>query len=155
MTAPGALWNGSHPHFWRMALLGMLHSVWPRLGPERWLNNVIPRESFVDLRHAHMNRITAGGWFRPREGRTDWHRIAKRLNYAPGLDEIMAPPLILCGRHDPQYPSACSEELARDIPHAQLIVLEHSGHFPFVEEPGRCWSALNHFLSGGVCGPAA
>jgi pimeloyl-ACP methyl ester carboxylesterase len=149
MTAPGALWNRSHPHFWRMALLGILHIVWPRLSPERWLNNVIQRESFVDVRYAHMSRITAGDWFRPREGRTDWHRIAKRLNYALRLGEIMAPTLIVCGRRDPQYPLACSEELARGMRNANLIVFDHSGHFPFVEEPARFWSAIDRFLSGG------
>lgn len=118
-----------------MALLGILHILWPRSGPERWLNNVILRESCSDLRHADMSRITAGDWFPPRAGRTDWHRIARRLNYASRLGEIMAPTFIMCGRHDPQYPAACSEEVARGIRSAQLIFVDHSGHFPFVEEP--------------------
>ena len=34
MSAAGALWNRNHAHFWRMALLGMPHIVWPRLGPD-------------------------------------------------------------------------------------------------------------------------
>jgi proline iminopeptidase len=147
MGARGALWNRSHPHFWRLALLGTLHIIWPRLGPERWLNNFIHRESFVDPRLADVRTITAADWFRPRQGRTDWHRIAKSLNYGPRLGEIAAPTLLLCGRHDPQFPPACSEDLARGIPNTRLIVLEHSGHFPFEEEPGPFWSAVDHFLT--------
>jgi proline iminopeptidase len=151
MTAPSALWNRSHPHFWRLALLGMLHVIWPRLGPERWLNNFIHRESFVDPHLADVRTITPADWFRPREGRTDWHRIAKRLNYTPRLGQITSPTLLLCGRHDPQFPPGCSEELARGIRNAYLVVLERSGHFPFVEEPGPFWSEIRHFLAHGVC----
>jgi proline iminopeptidase len=150
MTAPGALWNRSHPHFWGMAALGVLHIVWPRLGPERWLNNFIHRESFVDARLADVATISAGDWLRPKEGRTDWHWVARRLNYAPKLAEIAVPTLILCGRLDPQCPPRCSEELAHGIPNAELIVFERSGHFPFIEEPGPFWSSAAAFLPKGT-----
>lgn len=48
--APGALWNRSHPRFRRMALLGILHILWPTRGPERIMNNFIERE--IGLRPA-------------------------------------------------------------------------------------------------------
>ena len=48
MTAPGALWNRSHPQFWRLAALGILQMVWRRRAPERILNDFIRRQSFVD-----------------------------------------------------------------------------------------------------------
>jgi pimeloyl-ACP methyl ester carboxylesterase len=131
MTAPGALWNRSHPRFYRLALLGMLHILWPRLGPERLLNNFIRRESFRDPRLAHLTTIGLLDWLRPREGRTDWHRIARRLDYAPRLAGLTAPALVMCGRHDPQFPLSCSEELARGIPGAQLVV------FLYAEAVGR------------------
>lgn len=105
MTAAGALWNRSHPHFWRMAALGILHVIWPYLGPERLLNNFIHRESFVDARLAQSAKISVGDWFRPKEGRTDWHTVARRLDYVPRLAQIAAPTLIMCGRYDTQHPS--------------------------------------------------
>jgi proline iminopeptidase len=147
MRAQGALWNRTHPHFWRMAILGILHIVWPRLGPERLLNNFIHRESFVDSRVADVMPISVSDWFHPREGRTDWHRVAKRLDYAPRLARIGVPALILCGRHDPQFPPTCSEELAREIHGAQLVFFERSGHYPFIEEPEAFWSAVTSFLA--------
>lgn len=146
MTAPGALWNRSHPHFWRMACLSVLHIAWPRLGPERLLNNFIHRQSFCDERLANVKPIRISDWFRSKEGRTDWHWIARRLNYASRLTEIGVPTLILCGRHDPQYPLTCSEELGRGIKHARMIVFEHSGHFPYIEQPEQFWSATRDFL---------
>ncbi|MGV1008884.1 MAG: alpha/beta fold hydrolase, partial [Dermatophilaceae bacterium] len=36
----------------------------------------------------------------------------------------------MCGRQDPQYPPACSQELARGIPESRVVWFDHSGHFP-------------------------
>jgi pimeloyl-ACP methyl ester carboxylesterase len=129
-----------------MAILGILHIVWPRLGPERLLNNFIHRESFVDSRVADVMPISVSDWFHPREGRTDWHRVAKRLDYALRLARIGLPALILCGRHDPQFPPTCSEELAREIQGAQLVFFERplSVHRGAGSVSVRCYQ-----LSGG------
>jgi pimeloyl-ACP methyl ester carboxylesterase len=138
--------NRSHPHFYQLAVLGMLHIVWPRLGPERLLNNFIHRESFVDSRLARSQKVELRDWLRPRQGRTDWHRIARRLDYTPRLRQIAAPTLVLCGRYDPQFPRPCSEELAGAIPGARLVVLERSGHYPFIEEPRLFSEVVGAFL---------
>jgi proline iminopeptidase len=58
----------------------------------------------------------------------------------------VAPTLILCGRQDPQYAPACSEELAAGISGSQLSWFEHSGHFPFIEEPEALWPRVAAFL---------
>lgn len=146
MNAPGALWNRSHPAFWRMALLGILHIAWPRLAPQKLLFNFIERHSFHDKSQAEPEEIELRDWLRPRRGRTDWHRVARKLDYAPRLGEIDVPALILVGRHDPQYPPAASEELAAGIPHSHLVYFEDSGHYPFIEEPEAFWQAVDHFL---------
>jgi len=147
LAADGALWNRSHPHFWCMAALGVLHMVWPRLGAEHLLMNFIRRESFVDARLADVTPISVSDWLRPREGRTDWHQVARRLDYAPNLSRIRVPTLILCGAHDPQFPPACSEELARKIQNAELAFFERRGHYPFIEEPDAFWSAVSRFIA--------
>ncbi|MHB1417319.1 MAG: alpha/beta fold hydrolase, partial [Chloroflexota bacterium] len=149
MKAPGALWNSSHPAFWRMAALGVLHIVWPRLGPQKLMLNLIERYSFCDQSMARPRQVTLADWLRPREGRTDWHRIAQRLNYAPRLGGITAPTLILCGCHDPQFPPTASAELAAGIKNARAVYFEHSGHYPFLEEPEAFWSAVGGFLATG------
>lgn len=146
--APGASRSGTHPAFWRMAALAILHIVWPRLAPERMLNNFIRHHSFYDKSLAEPEEVSLRDWLRPNKGRTDWHRIARKLDYAPRLGEIKVPALVLCGRHDPVYAPACSEELAASIENARLIWFERSGHFPFIEEPEAFWEEVSRFLAG-------
>lgn len=147
MNAPGALWNRTHPRFWRMAGLSIVHMVWPARGPERLLNNLIHVESFWDRTLADVRPVTVADWFRGREGWTGWHWQARRLDYSGRLGEIEVPCLVLCGRLDPQYPLACSEELATGISAADLVVFEHSGHYPYIEERARFQATLASFLA--------
>ena len=65
---------------------------------------------------------------------------------APGLlDSVLVPTLIVHGRQDP-IPLASSEAAARAM-HAQLVVLEHSGHVPYVEQPAALFGAIRSFLA--------
>ncbi len=58
---------------------------------------------------------------------------------------ISAPVLILHGRHDP-IPLTWAEELSDLIPGARLVVMEESGHVPYVEEPDRTFDEIRGFL---------
>jgi proline iminopeptidase len=147
MSATGALWNGGHRAFRAMATLGILQTLWPRLAPEQLLRNLIERESFVDRRLARPERVRLVDWFRPKAGRTDWHGVARRLDYHARLREIHAPTLILCGRHDPQFPLACSRRLEEGIASSRLVVFDRTGHYPFIEEPDAFWAAVGRFLA--------
>ncbi|TNC29695.1 alpha/beta fold hydrolase [Amycolatopsis alkalitolerans] len=144
--APGALWNRTHPHFARLAMLGSLHLLVPRLATERILNNLIERESYCDKALAHPAPVSATDWLCAPRGRADWHRIARKLEFGPRLAELDAAVLILCGRHDPQFPPSCSNQLATGIRRSELIFFERSGHYPFIEE-GAFWSAVGTFLA--------
>jgi proline iminopeptidase len=125
----------------------MLHLGVRRLATERMLNNLIDRESFVDQRHVRLQPVMAADWLRPATGRADWHLVARKLDFGPRLPEIERPVLMLCGRHDPQYPPACSAELAAKIRCVHLVWFEHSGHYPFIEEPAAFWAAVSEFLN--------
>jgi proline iminopeptidase len=147
LGAPGALWRRGHPRFPALALLGSLHLVLRRLGSERVLNNLIARESYRDPTHARPQPVRLVDWLRPAAGRADWHRVAKRIDYGPRLGELDHEVLLLCGRYDPQFPAACSDELAAGIRHHELIFFERSGHYPFIEEPDTFWSAVGARLA--------
>lgn len=147
MSASGALWNRTHPHFWAMVGRALLQSVLRTRAPEALLLNFIQRESYVDRSLATPWPVGAADWWRPRRGHTEWHRMVRQLDYGPRLADIAAPTLVLCGRHDPQYPPACSQELAAGIPDARLEWFEHSGHYPFTEEPDKFWAAVEGFLA--------
>ena len=145
--AAGALWNRGHPDFPGLAALGILQTVWPRLGAERLVNNYIERRSVWDPRYAEVAPVTAGDWLRPTEGRTDWYRSVRRLDYGSRLPEIGAPTLVLCGRHDAVFPPVCSERLHAGIRGSRLVTFEHSGHYPYLEQADRFWSEVREFLS--------
>ncbi len=59
------------------------------------------------------------------------------------LAEISAPTLVVHGTADPLFPQAHAEALAREIPGAQLMLIDGLGH----EFPRWAWDAL---LKGGV-----
>ena len=61
------------------------------------------------------------------------------------VEQVEIPVLILHGRHDP-IPLEASEALAGALPDARLVVLEHSGHVPYVEEPERLFTEIERFL---------
>jgi len=50
------------------------------------------------------------------------------------LQDIKVPTLVVAGKYDLVTPPDQSSELASGLPLSRLVVMEHSGHFPFFEE---------------------
>lgn len=67
--------------------------------------------------------------------------IAK-LEIADQLGEIDMPCYIFSGTDDPVVPAAQSLLLAGSIRGAQSVVFQGVGHMPFIEDPERCFAAL-------------
>ncbi len=63
------------------------------------------------------------------------------------LAEIRVPTLVIVGRHDWITPLAAAEEIAAAIPGAQLVIFEHSGHSPQVEESDLYLQTVRRFLA--------
>jgi proline iminopeptidase len=66
----------------------------------------------------------------------------------PLLPGISCPTLVTVGRHDWITPVSCSETIAALIPDARLVVFEHSGHSPQIEEAERFQQVVREFLAG-------
>jgi proline iminopeptidase len=64
------------------------------------------------------------------------------------LDEIAVPVLVIGGRHDFICPPSQMELLASKLPNARLVFFEHSGHFPWIEEPEAFFPEVTAFLNG-------
>lgn len=62
------------------------------------------------------------------------------------LHRVAAPTLIVHGREDP-IPLASSEAAAGALPDAKLVILERSGHVPYVEQPDALFAAVEEFLA--------
>jgi proline iminopeptidase len=95
--------------------------------------------------------MSVADWRHPAPTRLAWGMIARRLDYRERLGEIRVPTLVLVGKHDPQMPLACAEELAHGIPNARLVVFGRSGHYPFVEEGDSFWPTVGDFLNAPTC----
>jgi proline iminopeptidase len=69
----------------------------------------------------------------------DWD-ITKRLS------EIHVPTLVLCGRFDEATP-VLAETIQCGIQGSELVIFEHSAHFPHIEENERFLQLLEKFLN--------
>lgn len=66
---------------------------------------------------------------------------------ADRLARITCPTLVACGRYDLLTTPECSARLGSEIPRAELVWFEDSGHFPWLEEPNAFFTAVRGFVS--------
>jgi proline iminopeptidase len=62
-------------------------------------------------------------------------QMLSTYNTLPSLHEIGCPTLLLVGHDDFICPPSQAQLMHAHIPHSRLVVFEHSGHFPWIEEP--------------------
>ena len=56
------------------------------------------------------------------------------------------PVLVLAGRHDRTCAVGASQDMARRLAHAELVVFEDSAHMMFAEEQDRFLATVRQFL---------
>lgn len=61
------------------------------------------------------------------------------------LATVRCPTLVIHGRQDP-IPLESSEGATRALPNARLVVIDDSGHVPYVEAPDVLFAAIRRFL---------
>lgn len=91
-------------------------------------------------------------WYRQPLKAENWDRALweyTRMNSDPGivrrLDELSLPILIIQGKQDEIVPADKSIRLSGDIPHAQLVMLDETGHAPQEERPGETSRLIREF----------
>ena len=62
-------------------------------------------------------------------------------------DRLTMPVLVVAGREDYQIGLAPQEALGNALPNAHLMVVEHAGHFPYVDEPDEFAEGVLSFLA--------
>ena len=68
------------------------------------------------------------------------------LDFWDELEELQVPVLIVHGDSDP-IPVEMVEALNETLPQSDLVVLENTGHFPFIENRVKFFSAVRQFLA--------
>jgi pimeloyl-ACP methyl ester carboxylesterase len=74
-------------------------------------------------------------------------RAVSQFDTTARLGAIRCPTLVLVGEEDILLPVRFSEELARGIPSAELVVLEETGHGLLIESPEVVVQAMLPFLA--------
>ncbi|HLI52102.1 MAG TPA: alpha/beta fold hydrolase [Thermomicrobiaceae bacterium] len=92
---------------------------------ERYVKNV-RREAAANVRYGELLR--------------DYNLVSR-------LGEIHVPTLIIIGRDDVVTPPTQAERLDRGIPHSELVIVDHSGHMPYLEEPERFCQVVLDWLA--------
>ena len=75
--------------------------------------------------------------------KTSW--LHPSINLFPKLKTLTVPTFILHGKQD-IVPVWTAEEIKAAIPHAEIVILDHCDHFPYIEQPFQFFSELNNFL---------
>ena len=73
-----------------------------------------------------------------------WHSLGD-YDLIPELEALHVPAFFIHGRHDP-IPLESTERAAGAM-RARLLVLENSGHVPYVEQPDALFSAIEQYLT--------
>jgi len=74
--------------------------------------------------------------------------IAK-LDFRPELRKLTMPILVLAGRYDRISMPKDVAAYRKLVPAARVVIMERSGHFPYIEEPDDTLSVLTEFLKAG------
>lgn len=64
----------------------------------------------------------------------------------PFLPLVKARTLLVWGEQDQATPLADAQVMASKIPDNRLVVIPHAGHYPFLDQPGRVFEALDNFF---------
>ena len=72
--------------------------------------------------------------------------IMGRADARAWIGGIQVPTMVLVGRNDALTPVALHEEMAARIPHARLVIVEHSGHLATMEQPEAVTAVMRYWL---------
>lgn len=147
---PNSVWKMTDAEYWQFIFLGLkVKSGFGTLADHKQLHNIMHRESFYDKSlftglDIHPDDQHQGIPIREKV----WGgNLFNQLDYSDRLSSVNAATLILAGRHDPEAPPACSEELNQGIEHSEMVIFEHSGHYPYLEEPEAFAEVVQNFLN--------
>ena len=62
------------------------------------------------------------------------------------LGQISCPTIVIGGSKDQRTTPAAHEILAREIPRASLLFIEHAAHFTPLEQPSQVTAALRRWM---------
>jgi proline iminopeptidase len=68
------------------------------------------------------------------------------MSQSEDLGKVKAKSLIIVGRRDFVCPVNMAEQVHKGIQGSQLVIFEHTGHIPWIEEPSKFFALVTQFL---------
>ena len=99
------------------------------------------KRDWIELLYQTANRVTLKGAFRSIEA------MNYRRNYLETLQNSNYPILIIIGKYDKVYPADGQLADGFQIPNAEILLLDHSGHLGFLEEEESVTNKLKEFVN--------
>ena len=121
--------------------LGRFHGVQPSLLPQIVHRDHLGDQSIIQPILEMAAEVGADGFCREQTA------MIGRPDSRPLLVDIKVPTLVLVGRQDIATPLVRAEEMAADIGHSQLVVIEKCGHMAPLEKPAEVSAALRRWLT--------
>jgi len=124
------------------ALEALLDAVWSLVDTE-----TVDRFPFQNARQARRNQ---GGW--EESGQVNTGELSQALRgqigpkIADHLQDVRVPVLMISGRHDRNVPLNHTRQAADQLPQAELVIFEHSTHFPDIETTSLFVETVLKFL---------
>jgi pimeloyl-ACP methyl ester carboxylesterase len=150
----GAAYAQQIPPFISLARVPLLGDVALRILPARWIVRVILRVILHDATSVTREQIDAYAQvLRSRAGRYGLVRLARAIlprdleALTRRYGEIDVPTLLVWGESDPVVPVGIGERLERDLPDAELVVMERVGHMPPEERQDESLAHVARFLA--------
>lgn len=115
-------------------------------GLEQNLQNVVYNQELIDdtMRYGYLQPFTTGWQIFRAMGRMVRDKKADLLK--DDLNKIHRPCLLIWGREDKVVPLQIGERLASDLPHSELVILDHAGHLLPEEQPEKISQLIHDFF---------
>jgi len=127
--------------FIEQSKLGRFHGVQPSLLPTIVHRSQLNDQAVVQPILEMATEIGADGYCREQTA------MIARPDSRSLLVEIAVPTLVLVGRQDLATPLVRAEEMAADIAHSRLVVIDDCGHMAPLEKPAEVSAALRRWLA--------
>jgi pimeloyl-ACP methyl ester carboxylesterase len=148
---PGYRWHYL-ARVWRTPVLGELFQrLATRRGFHLLLKHGNPRglpRDFVDGMYDDYDRGTRRAVLRLYRATSNPDRLTETL--AAALRPLARPALVVWGRRDPYLDVAYAERQREVFPDARVVVLDQSGHWPYVDDPEAVRDVMLPFLRAQV-----
>jgi pimeloyl-ACP methyl ester carboxylesterase len=121
--------------------VGKFHGVQPSLLPQIVHRDRLGDRAVVQPILDMAKEVGADGFVREQTA------IMARPDSRPLLVDIKVETVVIVGRQDQAAPLQRSQEMAADILHSQLVVIEDCGHMSPLEKPAEVTAALRRWLN--------